>query len=161
MKTWITQLIIVIGMSASTLGWAATTAPTATAPTKANTANTATKTNPAYTATELKFSNNAVNEPRSLTFQVVQNQFMLNKKTILKASAGRTFDHKAAVTIVMTDQGAKDLDALLRGNVGKELTLVWNNNVISKVNINGGLGKQYQIVGFTPLQQRQFLDLFR
>jgi hypothetical protein len=134
MKTWINVMIVAAGIGVGVSAWS---------------------------ATELYFSNNVAKQPKSLTLQIMQAQFQLDRSSVAKATQAKTFDHKPAILVVMTEKGAAALDKLLRGNEGRVLTLVWNNNVISQVNIAGLLGKEFQIVGFTPQQSQTFLKLFK
>ncbi len=84
-----------------------------------------------------------------LAFQVVQTQFALSKKSIQKITLSKAKDGKTNVNVFLTPQAAKAMYYVTSKSVGKHMSIVWNNRVVTSPVIRTPIGAKFVISGFT------------
>lgn len=112
----------------------------------------------------ISFSENTINYSKNspAVFQVVQNQFILDRTTIKSASINKKKDGTfGGVIIEIKSSASKDFIQLTKHNVGKVLNLVVNNKIISSAKIYNALSTQFVINGISKKEAQSLIDALK
>ncbi len=92
-----------------------------------------------------------------IELQIVSSKFVLNNKSVAKANLTTTFDKKVAVKITLTQTADAKMREFLLSHQGEELTVLFDNQIVSRIHIAGPVGKEFELIGLTANQARQFV----
>lgn len=94
----------------------------------------------------------------ALVFEIILDQFTLDKKTVEKASIEEKNGNFSGLHIKLKADAEKIFERVTRSAMTRRMNLVLNNRIVSTATVQSPLGGELLITGITKEDALQFID---